>query len=134
MLMASARLDLSSVFLYAGSIAPGWVKLSDGTEKEITIIDSFEGVGACLAGRMSEAALKLLECSFAPGEAPCDGRYTANTLASVAQALDLSLPGSVAQPAAAPRTELYSHPSRPPAGTLPRSVTTQPTPPPKKAT
>ena len=51
MLMASARLDLSSVFLYAGSIAPGWVKLSDGTEKDITIIDSFEGVGACLAGQ-----------------------------------------------------------------------------------
>ena len=51
MLMASARLDLSSVFLYAGSIAPGWVKLSDGTEKDITIIDSFEGVGACMAGR-----------------------------------------------------------------------------------
>ena len=49
MLMASARLDLSSVFLYAGSIAPGWVKLSDGTEKDVTIIDSFEAVGACLA-------------------------------------------------------------------------------------
>ena len=58
MLMASARLDLSSVFLYAGSIAPGWVKLSDGTEKDVTIIDSFEAVGACLAGKMSEADLK----------------------------------------------------------------------------
>src|SRR5215203_6447556 len=59
MLMASARLDLSSVFLYAGSIAPGWVKLSDGDAewqegKAITIIDSFEGVGACMAGRMTE--------------------------------------------------------------------------------
>ncbi len=49
--MASARLDLSSVFLYAGSIAPGWVKLSDGTEKDVTIIDSFEAVGACLCGQ-----------------------------------------------------------------------------------
>ena len=49
MLMAAARLDLASVFLYAGSIAPGWVRLSDGTEKDITIIDSFEAVGACLA-------------------------------------------------------------------------------------
>src|SRR3546814_4810881 len=53
MLMASARLDLSSVFLYAGSIAHGWVTLSDGTEKEITIIDSFEGVGAGLEDRKS---------------------------------------------------------------------------------
>ena len=48
MLMAAARLDLASVFLYAGSIAPGWVRLSDGTEKDITTIDSFEGVGAQL--------------------------------------------------------------------------------------
>ncbi len=53
MLMAAARLDLASVFLYAGSIAPGWVKLSDGTEKDITIIDSFEAVGAVRAGKMS---------------------------------------------------------------------------------
>ena len=90
MLMASARLDLSSVFLYAGSIAPGWVKLSDGTEKDITIIDSFEGVGACMAGRMTEADLKRIECAFAPGEGACGGMYTANTMASVAEALGLS--------------------------------------------
>ncbi|MFT2526028.1 dihydroxy-acid dehydratase, partial [Escherichia coli] len=73
MLMASARLDLSSVFLYAGSIAPGWVKLSDGTEKDVTIIDSFEAVGACLAGKMSEADLKRIECAIAPGEGACGG-------------------------------------------------------------
>ena len=73
MLMASARLDLSSVFLYAGSIAPGWVKLSDGTEKDITIIDSFEAVGAVKAGRMSEADAKRIECAFAPGEGACGG-------------------------------------------------------------
>ena len=52
MLMAAARLDLSSVFLYAGSIAPGWVRLEDGTEKQVTIIDAFEAVGACKAGKM----------------------------------------------------------------------------------
>lgn len=109
MLMASARLDLSSVFLYAGSIAPGWVKLSDGTEKDVTIIDSFEGVGACLAGRMTEADLKRIECSFAPGEGACGGMYTANTMASVAEALGLSLPGSAAPPAADRRRDHFAH-------------------------
>ncbi|MBN9152986.1 MAG: dihydroxy-acid dehydratase [Microbacterium sp.] len=109
MLMASARLDLSSVFLYAGSIAPGWVKLSDGTEKDITIIDSFEGVGACLAGRMSEEDLKRIECAFAPGEGACGGMYTANTMASVAEALGLSLPGSAAPPSADRRRDYFAH-------------------------
>src|SRR5215207_3087299 len=109
LLMAAARLDLASVFLYAGSIAPGWVKLSDGTEKEITIIDSFEGVGACLAGRMSEADLKRIECAIAPGEGACGGMYTANTMASVAEALGLSLPGSAAPAAADRRRDYYAH-------------------------
>ncbi len=109
MLMASARLGLSSVFLYAGSIAPGWVKLSDGTEKDITIIDSFEGVGACRAGRMSEEDLKRIECAFAPGEGACGGMYTANTMASVAEALGLSLPGSAAPPAADRRRDYFAH-------------------------
>jgi dihydroxy-acid dehydratase len=109
MLMASARLGLSSVFLYAGSIAPGWVKLSDGTEKDITIIDSFEGVGACRAGLMSEEDLKRIECAFAPGEGACGGMYTANTMASVAEALGLSLPGSAAPPSADRRRDYFAH-------------------------
>ncbi|PZU37961.1 MAG: dihydroxy-acid dehydratase [Microbacterium sp.] len=109
MLMASARLGLSSVFLYAGSIAPGWVKLSDGTEKDITIVDSFEGVGACLSGKMSEADLKRIECAFAPGEGACGGMYTANTMASVAEALGLSLPGSAAPPSADRRRDYFAH-------------------------
>ena len=109
MLMASARLDLSSVFLYAGSIAPGWVKLSDGTEKDVTIIDSFEAVGACRAGLMSEEDLKRIECAIAPGEGACGGMYTANTMASVAEALGLSLPGSAAPPAADRRRDYYAH-------------------------
>ncbi|PPG41711.1 dihydroxy-acid dehydratase [Pseudoclavibacter sp. RFBA6] len=109
MLMASARLNLSSVFLYAGSIAPGWVKLSDGTEKDITIIDSFEAVGACKAGKMSEADLKRIECAFAPGEGACGGMYTANTMASVAEALGLSLPGSAAPAAADRRRDAFAH-------------------------
>ncbi len=109
MLMAAARLDLASVFLYAGSIAPGWVKLSDGTEKEVTIIDSFEAVGACKAGTMSEEDLKRIECAIAPGEGACGGMYTANTMASVAEALGMSLPGSAAPPSADRRRDYFAH-------------------------
>ena len=109
MLMAAARLDLASVFVYSGSIAPGWVKLSDGTEKDITIIDSFEAVGAVKAGRMSEADAKRIECAFAPGEGSCGGMYTANTMASVAEALGMALPGSAAPPSADRRRDYLAH-------------------------
>ncbi|HEY0248797.1 MAG TPA: dihydroxy-acid dehydratase [Gryllotalpicola sp.] len=109
MLMAAARLGLSSVFLYAGSIAPGWVKLSDGTEKDITIIDSFEAVGAVKAGTMSAEDAHRIECAFAPGEGACGGMYTANTMASVAEALGLSIPGSAAPPSADRRRDYYAH-------------------------
>lgn len=111
MLMAAARLDLASVFLYAGSIAPGWVKLSDGTEKEITIIDSFEAVGAVQAGKMSVEDAKRIECAFAPGEGTCGGMYTANTMASVAEALGMSLPGSASPASADRRRDHYAHKS-----------------------
>ncbi|GAA3596936.1 dihydroxy-acid dehydratase [Klugiella xanthotipulae] len=109
MLMAAARLDLASVFLYAGSIAPGWVKLTDGTEKSVTIIDAFEAVGACKAGTMSEEDLKRIECAIAPGEGACGGMYTANTMASVAEAIGMSLPGSAAPPSADRRRDYYAH-------------------------
>lgn len=109
MLMAAARLDLAAVFLYAGSIAPGWVKLSDGTEKEVTIIDAFEAVGACKAGTMSEEDLKRIECAIAPGEGACGGMYTANTMASVAEALGMSLPGSASPPSADRRRDYFAH-------------------------
>src|SRR5882757_2403707 len=109
MLMAAARLDLASVFLYAGSIAPGWVKLSDGTEKDITIIDSFEAVGAVKAGKMSLEDANRIECAFAPGEGACGGMYTANTMASVAEALGMSLPGSTSPPSADARRDYYAH-------------------------
>jgi len=109
MLMAAARLDLASVFLYAGSIAPGWVKLSDGTEKDITIIDSFEAVGAVQAGTMSLEDAKRIECAFAPGEGACGGMYTANTMASVAEALGMSLPGSASPPSADRRRDYFAH-------------------------
>ncbi|MBX3092058.1 MAG: dihydroxy-acid dehydratase [Cryobacterium sp.] len=109
MLMAAARLDLAAVFLYAGTIAPGWVKLSDGTEKNVTIIDSFEAVGAVNAGTMSELDAYRIECAIAPGEGACGGMYTANTMACAAEALGMSLPGSAAPPAADRRRDYFAH-------------------------
>jgi dihydroxy-acid dehydratase len=99
MLMAAARLDLASVFLYAGSILPGLAKLSDGSEREVTIIDAFEAVGACARGLMSRADVDAIERAICPGEGACGGMYTANTMASAAEALGMSLPGSAAPPA-----------------------------------
>ncbi|MDA2976235.1 MAG: dihydroxy-acid dehydratase [Actinomycetota bacterium] len=109
MMMAAARLDVSAVFLYAGSIAPGWVKLSDGTEKQVTIIDAFEAVGACKAGTMSEEDLGRIERAICPGEGACGGMYTANTMASIGEALGLSLPGSAAPPSADRRRDTWAH-------------------------
>ena len=109
MLMAAARLDLANVFLYAGSIAPGWVKLSDGTEKQVTIIDAFEAVGACKAGLMSEEDLDRIEKAICPGEGACGGMYTANTMASIGEALGMSLPGSAAPPSADRRRDNWAH-------------------------
>src|SRR5918997_292883 len=108
MLMAAARLDLASVFLYAGSIMPGWVKLSDGTEKQVTIIDAFEAVGACARGLMSEEDVDRIERAICPGEGACGGMYTANTMASAAEALGMSLPGSAAPPSADRRRDVYA--------------------------
>ena len=109
MLMAAARLDLASVFLYAGTIAPGWVKLTDGTEKEVTIIDAFEAVGACKAGTMSLEDLDRIERAICPGEGACGGMYTANTMASAAEALGMSLPGSASPPSADRRRDNWAH-------------------------
>ena len=109
MLMAAARLDLASVFLYAGSIAPGWVKLSDGTEKQVTIIDAFEAVGACKAGKMSQEDVDRIERAICPGEGACGGMYTANTMASIGEALGMSLPGSAAPPSADRRRDSWAH-------------------------
>ncbi|MEO8816015.1 MAG: dihydroxy-acid dehydratase [Mycobacterium sp.] len=99
MLMAAARLNLASVFLYAGSTMPGYAQLSDGTEREVTIIDAFEAVGACSRGLMSREDVEIIERSICPGEGACGGMYTANTMASAAEALGMSLPGSASPPA-----------------------------------
>lgn len=103
MLMAAARLDLASVFVYAGSIMPGNV---DG--KDVTIIDAFEAVGACLAGKMSREQVDKIERAICPGEGACGGMYTANTMASAAEALGMSLPGSSAPPAIDSRRDEYA--------------------------
>ena len=104
MLMAAARLDLASVFLYAGTILPGRV---DG--EDVTIIDAFEAVGACLAGRISREQVDKVERAICPGEGACGGAYTANTMASVAEALGMSLPGSSTPPAVDRRRDGIAH-------------------------
>lgn len=111
MLMAAARLDLASVFLYAGSTLPGRATLSDGTEREVTIIDAFEAVGACARGLMSRADVDAIERAICPGEGACGGMYTANTMASAAEALGMSLPGSAAPPATDRRRDGYARKS-----------------------
>ena len=99
MLMAAARLDVAAVFVYAGSILPGLARMSDGSEREVTIIDAFEAVGACARGLMSRADVDAIERAICPGEGACGGMYTANTMASAAEALGMALPGSSSPPA-----------------------------------
>jgi dihydroxy-acid dehydratase len=100
MLMAMARLNVPSVFLYGGTIKPGQFQGHD-----VTIQDVFEGVGAVEAGRMSEKELYELECAACPGEGSCGGMYTANTMACASEALGMALPYSASIPAADPRRE-----------------------------
>ncbi len=94
MLMAAARLDLAGVFVYAGSIMPGRVG-----DREVNIGDSFEGIGACARGLITEEELDTLERAMCPGEGACGGFYTANTMAAAAEALGMALPGSASPPA-----------------------------------
>ena len=103
MLMAAARLDIAAVFLYAGSILPGRVG-----DREVTIIDAFEAVGACARGLITRAEVDAIERAICPGEGACGGMYTANTMASVAEALGMSLPGSAAPPAVDRRRDGYA--------------------------
>lgn len=93
MLMAAARLDLASVFVYAGSILPGNV---DG--RDVTVIDAFEAVGACMRGLIPREEVDRVERAICPGEGACGGMYTANTMACAAEALGMSLPGSASPP------------------------------------
>ncbi|HVF20021.1 MAG TPA: dihydroxy-acid dehydratase [Mycobacteriales bacterium] len=95
MLMAAARMDLAAVFLYGGSILPG--HLADGTS--VTIQDVFEAVGACAVGAITRDRLGEIERAACPGEGSCGGMFTANTMASAAEALGMALPGSSSAPA-----------------------------------
>ncbi|TAK70676.1 MAG: dihydroxy-acid dehydratase [Actinomycetota bacterium] len=103
MLMAAARLDIASVFVYAGSTLPGTV---DG--RVVTIIDAFEAVGACARGLIGRDEVDRIERAICPGEGACGGMYTANTMASAAEALGMSLPGSAAPPAVDRRRDGYA--------------------------
>ena len=99
MLMAAARLDLASVFVYAGSTLPGKLRGPDGVDEDLTIINVFEAVGACARGLITRDQLTAIEKAACPGEGACGGMYTANTMASAAEALGMALPGSAAPPA-----------------------------------
>jgi len=103
MMMAAALLDVASVFVYAGSTLPGQV---DG--KDVTIIDAFEAVGACARGLISQEQVDKIERAICPGEGACGGMYTANTMATVGEAIGLSLPGSAAPPAVDRRRDSYA--------------------------
>jgi dihydroxy-acid dehydratase len=94
MMMAAVRTDLPSVFLYGGSIMPGE---HDG--RDVTIVQVFEGVGAHATGEMSAAELDELERNACPGAGSCGGMFTANTMASLSEALGLAPLGSASPPA-----------------------------------
>ena len=103
MMMAAARIDVASVFVYAGSTLPGQV---DG--RDVTIIDAFEAVGACARGLISQEEVDKIERAICPGEGACGGMYTANTMATIGEAIGLSLPGSAAPPAVDRRRDTYA--------------------------
>ena len=100
MLMAAARLDLASVFVYNGSIMPG-----HHNGKAIDITSVFEAVGAVATGNMTAAELLDIETNACPGEGACGGMFTANTMSSIAEAIGMSLPGTASPPAIDGRRE-----------------------------
>ena len=104
MMMAAARMNLPAVFLYGGSSLPGRYQ-----GRDISIIDVFEGIGAESEGRISRDELTQIEKSACPGAGSCAGMFTANTMASVGEAIGISLPGSAAVPAVEPRLRDYAH-------------------------
>ncbi len=127
MLMAAARLDLPSVFLYGGSSLPGRYR-----GKDISLVDVFEGIGAESEGRISSDDLLEIERSACPGAGSCAGMFTANTMASVGEAIGLSLPGSASVPAVDHRLRDYARASGEAVmslledGITPRQIMTRP--------
>jgi dihydroxy-acid dehydratase len=106
MLMAAARVNVPSVFLYGGTILPGHL---NGVALDITSV--FEAVGANAVGAISDEELKAIECAACPGEGSCAGMFTANTMASVGEALGMSLLGSASVPSIDPRRDQYAYDS-----------------------
>ena len=103
MLMAAARTNLPAVFLYGGSSLPGRI---DG--RDISVVDVFEGIGAHAEGTIDDDELKRIEMAACPGAGSCAGMFTANTMASVGEALGMSLPGSATVPAIDDRLDVYA--------------------------
>jgi dihydroxy-acid dehydratase len=106
MLMAMARLNLPSVFLYGGTILPGTYQ-----GRDVTIQDVFEAVGAHAKGTMSDQELASMERAACPTTGSCAGMYTANTMAAAAEALGMSLPGAASPPAVDYRREVFARES-----------------------
>jgi dihydroxy-acid dehydratase len=106
MLMAAARLNLPSVFLYGGSILPGHYK-----DQALDVVSVFEAVGACAAGTITENELGAIERRACPTEGSCAGMFTANTMASISEAIGMALPGSAAPPAVDRRRDDFAYES-----------------------
>jgi len=103
-MMAMARLNVPSVFMYGGSILPGRFK-----ERDVTVQDVFEAVGAYAAGNMSDDDLHELECVACPSAGSCGGQFTANTMACVSEAIGLAIPGSAGAPAPYESRDEYAY-------------------------
>ncbi len=110
MLMAAARLNLPAVFLYGGSILPGKIPGRPDTET-LDIVSVFEAVGAHATGSLSDEELSLIEHHACPTAGSCAGMFTANTMASVGEAIGMSLPGSAAPSAIDPRRQDFAYES-----------------------
>ncbi|WP_263383823.1 dihydroxy-acid dehydratase [Granulicella arctica] len=108
-IMAMARLDIPGIMLYGGSIAPGRLLQPDGTHKDITILNVFEGMGSHAAGKINDDQLEALEAAACPGPGACGGQFTANTMAMAGEFLGISpfnltgVPAMSAEKAAASR-------------------------------
>ena len=113
MLMAMARMNLPSVYLYGGTILPGSYE-----GRDITIQDVFEAVGAHAKGSIDDAELRGIERAACPGTGSCAGMYTANTMAAVGEAIGMSLPGAASPPAVDYRREVAARESGIQAATL----------------
>ncbi len=106
MLMAAARVNLPSVFLYGGTILPGHLD-----DRALDVVSVFEAVGAHAVDELSDEELAQIECHACPTEGSCAGMFTANTMASAAEALGMSLPGSASAPAVDPRRDELAYES-----------------------